>query len=265
MLKLATKMAASPEQLLTACQAGFHFVEIWTDIAAIERRHELIELTDRHPLEYGLHFPNRGELQPVHLEHWVELYRGLNACSMVIHQPMFDDHGKSLLEIDPSLRLGVENHRLTPREFERWAERNPGLTLDVEHFWKHTHPDASRKELLKRLEQFLERHRSKLRHVHLPGHFPGFREHRPMYCSRDFVLGTLDALDRFKYDGLVVAETAPKFQNVLEMRMDVLLFERWNELRSRRKQGESGDTPDESPEDPDDRRVTTRPMESPRS
>jgi hypothetical protein len=53
-----------------------------------------------------------------------------------------------------------------------------------------------------------------------------------MYCSRDMVLGVLSLPEEFRFPGPIVSEVAPEFQNVHELRMDVLLFERWRETHA---------------------------------
>ena len=84
--------------------------------------------------------------------------------------------------------------------------------------------------LFTEVRRFLERHRTKLRHVHLPGYLPGYDEHRPQYCSRDMVLGVLSLLSEFEFEGLVVSEVDIAFQKAIDLRMDTLLFDRWRAL-----------------------------------
>src|SRR6185437_8983938 len=108
------------------------------------------------------------------------------------------------------LPLAVENHRLTPDAFLDWAQRNPGLTLDVEHLWMYTLRDAPLSNLLAEVRSFLSRFAHKLRHVHLPGYLPGQPEHRPMYCSRDMVLAVFSLLEEVHFTGLIVSEVNPE-------------------------------------------------------
>src|SRR5262249_49140108 len=150
----------------------------WQSVAALGRHY---------PFEYALHAPNQTELAPATLAAAAELYRALGCRCMVIHQPVIDRHGAALGRPEPYLRLAVENHKLTPEGFERWAERNPGLALDVEHLWSYTLLNAPLDDLLRAVRGFLVRFGGKLRHVHLPGYQPGQEEHRPMYGSRDMV------------------------------------------------------------------------------
>jgi hypothetical protein len=113
-----------------------------------------------------------------------------------------------------------------------WAEKNPGLALDVEHVWKFTLRDAPLPELLAHVGDLVRRFAGKLRHVHLPGYWPGLDEHRPMYAAREMVLPVLDLLAEVKFEGLIVSEVNPPFQNAQDLRMDVLLFERWRDTRA---------------------------------
>src|SRR4029079_3124628 len=115
-----------------------------------------------------------------------------------------DKFAEHLHRLDPSLRLGVENHKLTPSALAHWAQRHDGLTLDVEHVWKFTFPGAPLETLLGELRTFLARHGHKLRHVHLPGFLPGWPEHRPMYCARDLVFPVLTLLNDIGFEGLTV-------------------------------------------------------------
>ena len=51
-----------------------------------------------------------------------------------------------------------------------------------------------------------------------------------MYCSREMMLTVLSLLADHEFDGFVVSEVNAPFQNVRELQMDILLFERWREL-----------------------------------
>ncbi|MEM9658362.1 MAG: hypothetical protein AAF961_08380, partial [Planctomycetota bacterium] len=73
-------------------------------------------------------------------------------------------------------------------------------------------------------------------HIHLPGYVPGGEEHRPMYCSRDMVFEVLSLLADREFDAFVVSEVDAMFQNVHELRMDVLLYERWREMRGKQRE-----------------------------
>lgn len=231
MLNLATKFTPEAKAFETASAAGFRCAEFWLDANWLNQWQTVVRLAHNFPLRYALHFPNRGDLSESTLRQAIELYRQLNCSAMVIHAPMLRRHGASLLEYDSTLRLGVENHRLKLSEFNRWAVENTWLTLDVEHLWKFTLRDAPVDELLGVADDFLSQFRDKLVHVHLPGYAPGCDEHRPMYCSREMILPMLSLLAEYQFDGLVVSEVNAQFQNARELRMDVLLFERWQELR----------------------------------
>lgn len=183
MLKFATKFQPRPISFETAYRAGFRHAELWLDAAFLADQPTVLRLARYYPNGYALHFPNRGELTPDLLSHTVALYRALRCHSLVIHQPMFDRHHEALLQREPALRLAVENHKLTPQAFTDWAERNPGLALDVEHLWRFTLGHAPLGELLAQVSSFLERFGSKLHHVHLTGYWPGLGEHRPLYCT----------------------------------------------------------------------------------
>ena len=229
-LKLATKFKADERSIQTAVQAGFEFAELWLDATVLENWKSLANMATNSPLSFALHFPNRDNLTETHLGQAIDLYHALDCSAMVIHQPMLDRYGARLHELDSSVRLGLENHRLTLEAMERWGNDNRWLTLDVEHLWMQTLSDGSLKQLLDVFGDFLDRFHQKLIHVHLPGYVPGFDEHRPMHCSREMVLAVMSALAKYRFDGLVVSEVNPEFQNVMDLRMDVLLFERWKSL-----------------------------------
>lgn len=232
MIGIATKFAPEPAAFATAQQAGFRRAELWTDDTVLSRWEEVAGLAREHPFDWAIHFPNRLEQSSQTLERAVALYRALDCTALVIHQPHLDRHGAVLKRLDSQLRLAVENHKLTPEAFQRWAEESPGLALDVEHLWKFTLRDAPLEEVLAFVRRFLDRHASRLLHVHMPGYLPGWAEHRPMYCSRDLVLGVLSLLAEVEFSGLIVSEVNLEFQNLHDLRMDVLLFERWRELYS---------------------------------
>ncbi len=225
-LNVATKFVAEEPSFVQAVTAGFGCAEFWLNEAWLLDYKTIVERGQRFPLSYGLHFPNK-PVSDQAVASAIALYRELGCKSMVIHEPIFRRHGEALLALEPELRLGVENHRLTPMEFEDWATIYPGLTWDVEHFWKFTHQDCSLEELLDHAREFLRKHRSRLRHVHLPGYVCGQEEHRPMYSNREFIHAMFDLFAEYEYEGLIVSETEKEFQNPQELRMDVLLYQRW--------------------------------------
>jgi hypothetical protein len=231
MLKVATKFRPKADAFEKAHAAGCRYAEFWLNAKWLDQWQSVARLAQQYPFGYGLHFPNRNDLNDATLHAATLLYRELNCSAMVIHAPMLRCYGQRLLEHDSTLRLGVENHRLDLAGFERWAVENTWLTLDVEHLWKLTLEDSPVDALLDAVDDFLSRFRDKLVHVHLPGYVPGRDEHRPMYCSREMVLSVFSLLADYQFDGLIVSEVNAQFQNVHELRMDVLLFERWEELR----------------------------------
>jgi hypothetical protein len=228
MLKLATKFLPDAAAFALAEQAGFRCAEIWLDAALLADWEAIVRWARIYPFEYVLHFPNRLNLDPAALQHTVALYRALGCHSMVIHQPMFDCYGAALREHEPTLVLAIENHKLTLDAFDRWADASLALTLDVEHLWKYTLQDAALPVLLEHVERFLTRFGPKLRHVHLPGYWAGFAEHRPMYCAREMIFPILGLLADAAFQGLIVSEANPEYQNTHELRMDVLLFAAWS-------------------------------------
>jgi sugar phosphate isomerase/epimerase len=232
-LKLATKFDPQLPKVDTAHKAGFRYAEIWLDQGVLANWQSVAERLRIYPLDYALHFPNQLNLDPVALKQTVALYGQLGCQALVIHQPMHDKFREPLLALDADLGLAVENHRLSAAEFEHWAEHNSGLTLDVEHLWKFTLGNGSLEQLLDSLRAFLARFGPKLRHVHLPGYWPGFREHRPMYCARELILPVLSLLAKAGYEGFIVSEVEREYQNVHELRMDVCLYEAWREEHER--------------------------------
>ena len=232
MLKVATKFAPNEASFRQAVEAGFQYAEIWTDPGVLANARQVIDLAAKFPLQYGIHFPNRKDLEPVSLGQAIDWYEGLGCRAMVIHQPHFDRYAAELRRLKSDLVLAIENHKLSLDQLKQWFEKTEFLTLDVEHVWKFTLHGPPIDELWKRLDPLLERHGHKLRHVHLPGYVPGYDEHRPMYCNRDLVLGMFDRLGRLDYSGLIVSEIATEFQNVNDLRMDVLLYDTWLQARS---------------------------------
>jgi sugar phosphate isomerase/epimerase len=231
-LELATKFKPdADEPFQAAVDAGLLAAELWTGPAVLDRRAEVVERARRFPLRYALHFPTRRDLTERQLDEAVELYRALGCRSMTIHQLEFDRYAPDLLRRDPALTLAVENSHLAPPQLAAWAENNRYLTLDAEHVWYLTHPEKSLGEVLAVFRDLLERYAAKLRHVHLPGYWLGQDEHRPMYCSREFVFPVLSLLDEFGFDGLVVSESDVQYQTPNDLRMDALLFDTWKKQR----------------------------------
>ena len=238
MLRPATKFAPrTNSEFQLAWDAGFRNAEFWLDLDLIRDWEARALIASEFPMQYALHFPNRGEFSMSDLRQAVNFYRALNCSAMVIHQPMFDRYGEQLFEIDSELRLGIENHDLTSdSQFERWAEESRWLTLDVEHLWIYTAGDSSLKKLMKYMDRFLAKYGDKLVHVHLPGYQPGYKVHRPQYCSRKMVLQVFNMLADANFTGLIVSETANRYQNLEELQMDVLLHRHW--MNTRRLAGE---------------------------
>jgi sugar phosphate isomerase/epimerase len=230
MLRVATKFLPELEAFETAYRAGFHHVELWLDATILANWQAVAQLARSYPNGYVLHFPNRLDLSPETLDQALALYRELACGCMVIHQPQFDRYSHALLRLEPALRLAVENHKLTPEGLNAWAERNPGLALDVEHVWKYTLRDGSLDQLLGQVRDLLTRFGDKLRHVHMPGYWPGLDEHRPMYCARELVFPVLSLLAEAGFEGQIVSEVNPDYQNPNDLRMDVLLFDTWRRL-----------------------------------
>jgi sugar phosphate isomerase/epimerase len=231
MFKLATKIRPSRESLEIAAEAGFSSIEFWTNRAVLADSETLAEWTREFAFDFALHFPNRGDLDPQLLENVSQLYSQLGCEAMVIHQPMFKRYADQLLKCNPNLRLGVENHVLSPKQFTDWARKHDWLTLDVEHLWKYTIGDKPLAALIDQLGEFLQRFGSKLVHVHLPGYLPQQEEHRPMYCSREMVMSVWSLLAELDYSGFVVSEVNREYQNVCDLSMDRLLFQRWEQIR----------------------------------
>jgi sugar phosphate isomerase/epimerase len=240
MLNVATKFAPVTDAFRTAAKAGFQCAELWTDAAVLADWKNVARRAAKFPLRYGLHFPNRKDLEPKSLKHCVALYEALECRAMVIHQPHFDLYGAELLRLKPDMVLAIENHRLKPEALAEWFAKTEFLTLDVEHVWKFTLHDPPLEELWKVLDPHLKKHGHKLRHVHLPGYVPNYDEHRPMYCNRDFVFGMFDRLARLDYDGLIVSEVEIEYQNLNDLRMDVILTDTWHRQQTQRSRSETG-------------------------
>src|SRR5262245_16147752 len=127
MLRLATKFKPDAPAFETAVRAGFLHAELWTDAAVVLDWQRVADLARAYPLGYALHFPNRLDQPPEVLRGAVELYRALDARALVLHQPHMDRYGAALLDLDPALRLAVENHHID--SIDSWAVPNPGLAL----------------------------------------------------------------------------------------------------------------------------------------
>lgn len=227
MLKLATKFNPDEAMFCQACDAGFHHAELWTDIPVLADWRAVVERARRYPLEYVVHFPNRKNLADDALENAVALYRELGCGTMVIHQPMHDALAARLQKLCPDISLAIENHELKPDGLEAWAEQDTDLTLDIEHVWKFTLRDAPLDQLINRLRSLMDTIGPKLRHVHLPGYWPGLGEHRPMYSAREMIFPVLSLLAERNFDGFIVSEVGMEYQTPQDLRMDVLLFELW--------------------------------------
>ena len=227
MLKLATKFHPEESMFAMACEAGFQFAELWTDAAVLADWQAVAARARRFPLEYVLHFPNRKDLGDDSLQQAVALHRALGCRTMVIHQPMHDALAPRLKQLAPDISLAIENHKLPPDDLRAWARQDAHLTLDVEHVWKFTLRDPPLERLLDEVRTVLDLAGDKLRHVHLPGYWPGIGEHRPMYAAREMVYPLLDLLAERQFEGFIVSEVGIEYQTPQDLRMDVLLFDLW--------------------------------------
>ncbi len=231
MIGIATKFRPGRGAYATAAAAGFRRAELWTDAGVLLAWREAAALAREFGMDHAIHFPNRLDQPPEVLQATAEMYRAVGARALILHQPHMTRHGAELSRLCPEAALAVENHNLDRDGLERWATESPGLCLDFEHLWMYTLHGRPLGEVLAFCRAFLHRFGGKLRHVHLPGYWPGLPEHRPMYCSRELTLGCLDILADIGFEGLIVSEVNPEYQNAIDLRMDVLLFERWAQIR----------------------------------
>jgi sugar phosphate isomerase/epimerase len=232
MLTLATKFSPVRASFEEALQSGFQATEFWLDANWLSRHTEIAAIAQDFPFRYALHFPNHGPLTAEHLQATVDLYRCLNATAIIIHQPMFDRYAGALLELDRGLDLAIENHVLDLEGFEQWAEKSPGLTLDVEHLWMFTLRDAPFSTLLQHVDRFLTRYSKKLQHVHLPGYRPGDPEHQPIHFNEELGNEILNRLAAHGFSKLVVSELDSPFQKREFLERDVQFFQRWKQSLS---------------------------------
>lgn len=234
MLQLATKFKPdADEPFRIAVDAGLRAAELWTGPDVLDDWEAIAARARKFDLRYSLHFPTRRDLAERHLDAVVALYRALDCRSMTIHQLEFDRYAPDVTHRSSDVVLAVENSHFSPAQLRSWAERNRTLTLDAEHVWYLTYPQATLGEAIDACRELLLRYAAKVRHVHLPGYFAGLDEHRPMYCSRDFVFAVLSLLDDVGYDGLVVSEVDVQYQTPNDLRMDALLFDTWTKTRQR--------------------------------
>lgn len=238
MLSLATKFVPHRPAFETAQKAGYRAAEFWSDADLLLQADQVAQVAADFPFRYAIHFPNHGRLTDDVLQCCVRLYQQLNCTAIIIHQPMFDRFAAELSRRLPEICLGVENHILDLNHFERWADVNPGLTLDVEHVWKFTLRDAPLTQLLQFVERFLNQHATKVQHVHLPGYVPGGEEHQPIHYSRQMAMEVISMLQGHGFSKLVVSEADTPFQTEEYLRQDIAMFEDWLsawELSSRKK------------------------------
>ncbi len=227
MLTLATKFKPDRPAFETALAAGFQAVEFWLDAELLTHADAIADLASNYPFRYALHFPNGGSISDDALKSAVTLYHRLNCTAMVIHQPMFDRYNTALLKLDQKLDLAIENHILELDRFEQWAERSPGLTLDVEHLWKFTLHNVPFATLMDHVERFLAKHASKLQHVHLPGYQAGGEEHQPVHFNEELATEVMTRLTDHGFTKLVVSELDSSFQSLEYLKKDVEMFDRW--------------------------------------
>jgi len=234
MLKFASRIPADTQKLATIFESGFRRVEVFLTPQSIKACKPFAKIAENYEMSYGLHFPNRAILSEKQLKKTIKLYRRLNCESMTIHQPMYRHYAKQLLIIDSEICLAVENHRLKPKSFWRWANSYEHLTLDVEHLWKHTLKQAPMPDLLSMLKEFLKLHGSQLKRVHLPGYEPGGKEHQPLSFNPQLARKVFTALSKINFDGMVVSETRPAMRLPKHLKNDISMYECWEKDRLRK-------------------------------
>ncbi|MEQ9409100.1 MAG: hypothetical protein RIK87_15300 [Fuerstiella sp.] len=232
MLRLATKFLPTPENFAQAFHAGFRNAELYLNSAVLEQTDDVLALARQFDMRYAMHFPNKPELSPQHLEACCRLFDELQISAVVIHPPMMKRYGPPLRALHSDLILAVETMRVPPDELTAWARQHGAVTLDIEHLWKFSLLDAPLDELFGLVRRVFEEAADCVSHIHMPGYLPGHGEHRPMYTSREFCLGVFDILADFGFGGLVVSEVDMAFQNPQELQMDVLLFDHWQQCRA---------------------------------
>ncbi|MDG1897269.1 MAG: hypothetical protein P8J37_20425 [Fuerstiella sp.] len=231
MLKIATKFLPEPPAFRRAFDAGFRSSEIFLNAAVLECVDDVVTMSRGFDMDYALHFPNKPELNESHLKNCCRLADELSVSAVVIHEPMFRRYADSLKAIDSRIPLAIENQRVPSADLSAWVQERGAVTLDIEHIWMFSLPDATLDELFGLVRDVFESASECVRHIHMPGYLPGQGEHRPMYTSREFCMGIFDILADYNFAGLVVSEVDMQFQNEFDLRMDMLLFERWLDLR----------------------------------
>jgi len=231
MLNFATKLAPESDKLDQAQEAGFRCAEFWLCEDHLADVDPILEMAALRDMRFVPHFPNKGLLSQDQLANAVRLYRELGCRAMVIHKPMLRSYGNRLFELEPDLRVAVENGRQRGDDFAAWAGDHEGLTLDIEHVWKFTLRDCPLEELLLFVRDFFAQHGRKVRHIHLPGYVPGSEEHHPAYRSPDLVTAMWDFLASIRFDGLIVSELNCEFQTPEHLSRDWALFREWQESR----------------------------------
>lgn len=233
MLKIATKFLPELSAFKQAYDAGFRNVEIFLNSAVLERVDDVVRMSHGFDMNYALHFPNKPELDESHLRNCCRLAEELNVTAVVIHEPMFRRYIESLTAIDSNIPLAIENQRVPAADLAAWVQERGSVTLDIEHIWMFSLPEATMEQLFALVREVFEAASECIKHIHMPGYLPGQGEHRPMYTSREFCTGVFDILADYDFAGLVVSEVDMQFQNEFELRMDMLLFERWLDLRQK--------------------------------
>ena len=110
MLTLATKFRPDKLQAFdTAYRAGLRGAELWLNDALLLNWKIIVSVARRFPFHYAMHFPNEGVLQADALRGAIGLYNDLECRTMVIHQSMYDQYADDHLDMEPSLRLAIEN------------------------------------------------------------------------------------------------------------------------------------------------------------
>ncbi|MEM7143799.1 MAG: hypothetical protein AAF591_01610 [Verrucomicrobiota bacterium] len=235
MLTFATKLQPTAANVDAAWNAGFRATEVSLNAAVLKNWRTSVEAMRRHPMQYTLHFPNKGPIGSGKVKKIVKLYRSLNCHAMVIHPGMLKKYGSQLKKKKNPLRLAVENGKIGYDSFCLWAGSHDYLTLDIEHLWKYSLEDCSLADLRHELQAFLWQYGPKIRHVHLPGYKAGQDEHRPTYKNPKLARMVLNLLELDDVPRTIVSETRASLRTPENLAADTKFFNNWSRFRAPQK------------------------------
>ena len=203
-MNIAVKVAPNAKELKMAADAGFRFIEVYTEKRFIARKYS--DILNSFQLGYAVHAPLDCCDRSV-----VDFAASIGAKAMITHGFLSPEKLKELVEYagQHGIAACIENsgNHFPPHTIEDFfalKKRVPGIKmcLDIEHTIIHSQfPDI------------IAAVGKDIRHVHMSGYNPSKKNfHSPPFENPAMVRKAVHALKKAKFSGFLTAEMDEKYQ-----------------------------------------------------